>query len=206
MSPGSETRDTILLEARRLFAERGYAGATIGEIARRAGIAEGTIYRHFDSKKELFIACLEPAVDKVYNQLLAEIYGGDDLHSVVRAGLDARLRVIQENLDTFSIMFTEAPRHPELAEMLLERFVLARAEITASALQQFLSMGEVKHPPSVYLGIGITTAIWIILKLRDLVESIRDRSPLPLSTENLLDDLTDLVLYGIAGQPPGGEK
>ncbi len=51
---GDTTRLQLLDAAASVFAERGYAGATTKEIARCAGVSEGTIYRHFADKRELF--------------------------------------------------------------------------------------------------------------------------------------------------------
>jgi len=51
---GDATRQRLLGAAAAVFVERGYAGATTKEIARRAGISEGTIYRHFADKREIF--------------------------------------------------------------------------------------------------------------------------------------------------------
>ena len=49
-----ERRQQILDAAREVFTERGFARATTAEIARTAGIAEGTIYNYFGSKRDLF--------------------------------------------------------------------------------------------------------------------------------------------------------
>lgn len=51
---GDATRQRLLDAAALVFVERGYAGATTREIAARAGVSEGTIYRHFSDKRELF--------------------------------------------------------------------------------------------------------------------------------------------------------
>lgn len=51
---GSERREQILAIARECFLESGFSGTRTHDIARRAGIAEGMLYRHFDSKEELF--------------------------------------------------------------------------------------------------------------------------------------------------------
>ncbi len=51
---GQATRQQLLDAAAAVFAERGYAGATTKEIAKAAGVSEGTIYRHFVDKRELF--------------------------------------------------------------------------------------------------------------------------------------------------------
>lgn len=53
---GDATRQQLLDTAAAVLTERGYAGATTREIARRAGVSEGTIYRHFVDKRELFSA------------------------------------------------------------------------------------------------------------------------------------------------------
>jgi AcrR family transcriptional regulator len=52
---GTGTRDRLLTAARELIEEGGYAGAPVVAIAERAGVAAGTLYRHFPSKAELFL-------------------------------------------------------------------------------------------------------------------------------------------------------
>lgn len=50
---GERTRDALLDAALRLFAERGFHGTAVPDVARAAGVAAGTVYRHFASKEEL---------------------------------------------------------------------------------------------------------------------------------------------------------
>jgi len=57
--PASKRREQLLETAGRIFASRGYAGATTSELARAAGVTEPIIYRHFSSKRDLFIALIE---------------------------------------------------------------------------------------------------------------------------------------------------
>lgn len=49
------TRERLLLAARELIEEGGYSSAPVAAIAERAGLAAGTLYRHFASKEELFV-------------------------------------------------------------------------------------------------------------------------------------------------------
>lgn len=56
--PAYERRQQLLSTAATVFAERGYARATTAELARAAHVTEPIIYRHFKSKKELFIALI----------------------------------------------------------------------------------------------------------------------------------------------------
>lgn len=57
--PAAKRREQLLDTAAKLFALHGYAGATTSEIARAAGVTEPIIYRHFPSKREMFIALIE---------------------------------------------------------------------------------------------------------------------------------------------------
>jgi AcrR family transcriptional regulator len=59
--PAAERRDAIVDTATRVFAERCYRRATTAEIAAEAGISEPILYRHFPSKVDLFLACLDAA-------------------------------------------------------------------------------------------------------------------------------------------------
>jgi AcrR family transcriptional regulator len=57
--PAAERREQLLDVAQTLFAQQGYAGATTSQIARAAGVTEPIIYRHFKSKRDLFVALIE---------------------------------------------------------------------------------------------------------------------------------------------------
>jgi TetR/AcrR family transcriptional regulator len=56
-----ERRQAVLEAACRVFSESSYRGATTAEIAREAGISEPILYRHFGSKRDLYLACLDDA-------------------------------------------------------------------------------------------------------------------------------------------------
>jgi AcrR family transcriptional regulator len=57
--PAAQRREQLLETAIGLFAELGYNGATTSQLAKAAGVTEPIIYRHFSSKKELFIAVID---------------------------------------------------------------------------------------------------------------------------------------------------
>jgi AcrR family transcriptional regulator len=57
--PAAERRELILSAAGRLFGERGYARVTLDEVAAAADVTKPMLYRHFDSKKALYLALLE---------------------------------------------------------------------------------------------------------------------------------------------------
>lgn len=57
--PAARRREQLLDTAANLFAVHGYAGATTSQIARAAGVTEPIIYRHFPSKRDMFVALIE---------------------------------------------------------------------------------------------------------------------------------------------------
>ena len=59
--PAVERRAAVLEEACNVFSRMSYRGATTAEIARAAGISEPILYRHFGSKRDLYLACLDHA-------------------------------------------------------------------------------------------------------------------------------------------------
>ena len=52
---GLATRERLLAAARELIEDGGYGSASVAAIAERAGVAAGTLYRHFASKEDLFV-------------------------------------------------------------------------------------------------------------------------------------------------------
>lgn len=150
---------------------------------------------------------MTPAISQILEQGIIDAVSAGDLRSAVRAMMAARLRLLEQHIDSINILFTEALYHPELGEMLVERMLLGRAERLASALLKLQGSGELKRPlnPLIF-GPGMTAAIWVIFNLRDRFGDVQNRLRVPISDQNLLDDLTDFVLYGIAGQPPEGEQ
>ena len=114
----AERRSAILETATLVFSESGYRGATTAEIARRAGVSEPILYRHFGSKRDLYAACLE----SLWSQFEADARAAIDadrrgcLGEVSRAFLssNARLRLT----DMWAQALGEVEHDDEVAEIL----------------------------------------------------------------------------------------
>jgi len=69
-----ERRQWVVAAACRVFAKSSYSGATTAEIARESGVTEPVLYRHFPSKRDLYLACLDAAwahVRRLWEEALA---------------------------------------------------------------------------------------------------------------------------------------
>jgi AcrR family transcriptional regulator len=71
--PSAERRRAIVRAALRVFSSASYASATTAEIAREAGVSEPVLYRHFTSKRDLWVACLDVAWEETRAVLEAKV-------------------------------------------------------------------------------------------------------------------------------------
>ena len=79
-------RDAVLAAARRVFIDKGYAGATLEEIAEEAGFSKGVMYSQFESKADLFLHLLERRIEDRSNQnkrVVAQSAGADGLRTLL---------------------------------------------------------------------------------------------------------------------------
>lgn len=98
-------REQQLLElAEALFAERGYAGASMDELARRAGVTKPVVYELFGSKEGLFGACVDRSIERLATEIAAAVRAEDDPEARLRAGGLAFIRFAAGNRVAFDLM------------------------------------------------------------------------------------------------------
>ncbi len=88
--PAAERRQAIVDAALRVFAGGSYSGATTADIAREAGVSEPILYRHFASKRDLYLACLGAAWDSLRVALDAKLEQFGDAEAVTAVGEASR--------------------------------------------------------------------------------------------------------------------
>jgi len=102
------TRKALLREARKLFAARGYAGAGIEEIARRARVTTGALYHHFANKRELFQAVAEQVEEELMAASAEAAANQPGPWEMLSAGIDVMLDACAAP-DVYRITFRDAP-------------------------------------------------------------------------------------------------
>ena len=98
--PAEERRAQILAKAKTVFAEMGYRGASTEELARASGITEPILYRHFGSKKQLYLAVLSLLTNQFMERFrnMVETRARDDLaDSLANLMLDYRNAAMQDH-------------------------------------------------------------------------------------------------------------
>jgi AcrR family transcriptional regulator len=105
--PGPQRRALILREAGRLFARHGYAGARLEDIAAAAHVTKPMVYRHFESKKALYMALLEK-----HENDLPTFLERVELASI----LDNWLDYVRENSHAWVMLFRDSSGDDEIRD------------------------------------------------------------------------------------------
>lgn len=125
--PAAERRATILRAAGPLFARQGYAGARLDDVAAAVGVTKPILYRHFDSKKALYVALLEKheADLPTFFERVAGVAEQLDPDALVRAILEHWLDYVRENRHAWVMLFRDSSGDDEI------RAVRTRVSATA---------------------------------------------------------------------------
>lgn len=101
-----DRRELVVAAGARLFAEHGYDGARLELIAAEAGVTKPVLYRHFDSKKDLYLALLRRHGDDMPG-FVAELPADAELEPLVEASLDRWLSYAADNPHGWRMIFRD---------------------------------------------------------------------------------------------------
>jgi AcrR family transcriptional regulator len=126
--PGKEpTKDALLRAAKKVFATKGYDGATVKEVADEAGVNVSLVSYHFHGKENLFRACIEAyGADRLSatERFLKTPQSVEDFRARITIYLDDYLQTALREPDTMMIMHRECIGQNELIRDLFEKFFL----------------------------------------------------------------------------------
>jgi AcrR family transcriptional regulator len=159
-------REAILAAALEEFSERGFAAARLDDVARRAGVAKGTIYLYFSDKENLFQELVRAMLAPLVGAL--EAMGSVDmpLPALAEHMADLFVREIYETRrkDVIRLMISEGRRFPKLAEFYY-REVLGRVIAAMRAtLRRAAARGEAPEAlaqfPQIIMAPGLVAIVW----------------------------------------------
>jgi AcrR family transcriptional regulator len=110
MSDTSRSR-AILATASRLFAEKGYSQTTTAEIAREAGVAEGTLYHHFGSKDGIFLTLFDETMEGFLSGIEEILAGGRTGRESLSALVRFHFGYVSRHGEQFLILLRDFPIH-----------------------------------------------------------------------------------------------
>ncbi|SFV05402.1 TetR/AcrR family transcriptional regulator [Alicyclobacillus macrosporangiidus] len=166
----TERQIRIIQAAVDTFAEKGYASTSTAEIAQKAGVAEGTIFRHYKTKKDLLLSIVTPMMSKLVAPFVLrdflKVLDTEYRHfeDFLRAAMRNRLEFVKKNAPIVKIMLHEIPFHPELRDKFKEELIPQVAERLRRIVTHFQARGEiVEMPPFAVVRMSVSAVLGYIL-------------------------------------------
>lgn len=186
-------REQIVGAATRVFAEKGFRRATTREVAREAGVSEGTIYNYFEDKDALLMAILDRLNETERRAEDFEEGMVTDFRGFLEEYLRRRMSLIWENREVFRVVLSEMLVNAELRELYLRRVVEPTMRIAEENFRSRMTQGEVREtdaPLAMRSVAGAVLGVLVLGLLGD--EEIGSRS------DEVPDVLAGLLLHGLS--------
>ncbi|MEH2049047.1 TetR/AcrR family transcriptional regulator [Nostoc sp.] len=194
-SPPSETqtRTRILEAAQRLFASQGFDGTTTRDLAQAAGVAEGTLFRHFPNKKAILVEVATSGWVEILTDLLTELSEMGSYKAVAQV-MRRRMWNFQKNADLMRVCFMEVQFHPDLRDRIQLEVITKMTDVGEAFFQTAMDkgiyrQGDAKLVAKVFLGMFAIAGF----SNNTLIEP--DASPQQM--QEMAEGLADIFLNGV---------
>lgn len=183
-----------------MFAERGYAGTRVEDVARRAGVSKGLTYLYFRTKEELFKAVIRNVVTRRVEALIRLVEQTElSSEAFVRGPLLAFMKQVPGSRIpvVIRLLVAEGARHPDLVDYYWENVVGPGLAAIRRFVERGVARGEFRRSavndlPQLFLAPMMLSIVWKILFAK--------RS---LDTDRLMETQLEMILAHIrAGEAP----
>jgi AcrR family transcriptional regulator len=118
--PAAARRRQLLDVALGEFAERGYSGVSMDQVAEAAGVTKPVVYQHFTSKRALYLELVADVADRLESAVVKATADASSPRQQVEAGFRVYFRFVTEHRDAFRLLFTaDSRRDRELTEAVM---------------------------------------------------------------------------------------
>lgn len=188
-----DTRSRILKSALYLFARKGFDGTTTKELAEKAQVAEGTLFRHFINKKAILIEIATQGWVDILTDLLTELSEMASYQAVAEV-MKHRMLHMRENSDLMRVCFMEAQFHSELRERIQSEVITKMTDVAEAFFETAMDRGiyrrmDPKIVAQVFLGMFAVAGF----SHSTMIEP--DASPKQL--KQMAEGLADIFLNGV---------
>jgi AcrR family transcriptional regulator len=163
----AERRAAIVAAALDEFTARGYASTRLDDVAKRAGVAKGTIYLHFADKEALFQELVRSALVPTMLRLTAEPLPGVSARQILETFAEAFVRevALTRRGDILRLIMTEGARFPSLAEFHYRTVVEPGLAGIRRMLEYGVARGEIRNAglvqfPQIAVAPALLAVIW----------------------------------------------
>jgi len=163
----AERRAAIVDAALSEFIARGFTATRLDDVAKRAGVAKGTIYLHFKDKESMFEELVRTAIVPLVNRIAPPPSPGGTVRDAIEAFAETFIREIANTRrsDIVRLIVAEGPRFPAIADFYY-REVISRGLAGMRALIELaIARGEIRHKelaryPQILVAPAIVAVIW----------------------------------------------
>jgi AcrR family transcriptional regulator len=193
----TNTQKKIIDAAIKVFSEKGFEGATTSEIAQEAGVAEGTIFRHFSTKKGILQGILLQVVDNyrldILGPLVEMIEKGDSKNKI--PSIITQLEEVMQQIPLLKLLFYEAQFHPEIQKMMVEKITKPILDRIKNSIAKQQSTGDYRNYDAYLMAISLFSSLWGYLALMHFIPEQEN-----MDEEKAFKQLLDIWLYGVINQ------
>ncbi|MDJ0582741.1 MAG: TetR/AcrR family transcriptional regulator [Crocosphaera sp.] len=187
------TRSRILKAALRLFAAQGYDGTTTKDLAKKAKVAEGTLFRYFPNKKAILIEVATQGWIEILTDLLTELSEMGNYKAVAQV-MRRRMLRMQENNDLLKVCFIEAQFHQELREKIQSEVIIKMTDVAEAFFETAMERGiyrrtNPKIVAQVFLGMFAIAGF--------SSETIITPEASPKALQEMAEGIADIFLHGV---------
>jgi AcrR family transcriptional regulator len=189
----TDTETKILKAALHLFAQRGYSGTTTRDLAQSAGVAEGTLFRHFDNKKAILVAVATQGWVEILTDLLTELSEMGSYKAIGQV-MQRRMLNLRKNSDLMRVCFMEAQFHPELREQIQTEVIGKMIDVAEAFFQTAMDRG-IYRPMNPRMIARVFLGMFTVAGFSQ--ETLGDEAGSASSMRELAECLTDIFLNGV---------
>lgn len=137
-------RKKLLSAAMSVFSQKGYHKATLDEICRRANLAKGTIYQHFENKKGLFLGVADSRLGELGSSIAEAVEGIEDDVARIQAAISAYLQFFGAHGSFYGILIHEQSSFAkEIRERLRTKY-FSHLRVFEDVLRSGMRSGRIK--------------------------------------------------------------
>ncbi len=188
------TRERILEAARHEFGAAGYDRATTRAIARRAGVAEGTLYRHFTGKQELLTACLAEVILAPIHTLFSD--DGRTDHQIICDFIHDRIQLWSNNLPALRVLLSQAMFNDSVRQNWYEHVMIPGLAAVTRYIERRIEQGVFRP---VQPQVAARALLGMVLSLGFMSAAVGGER-LPPPEDALVETFADIFLRGILAE------
>ncbi|MEO1593553.1 MAG: TetR/AcrR family transcriptional regulator [Cyanobacteria bacterium J06632_22] len=191
--PAEDTQSRILKAAQRLFARQGYGATTTRDLAKAAGVAEGTLFRHFENKKAILIEVATRGWVELLTELLTELSEMGSYKAVAQV-MRRRMLNLSANTDLLRVCFMEAQFHPDLRERVQAEVINKMTDVAEAFFQTAMDRGTYR-PMNPRVVARIFLGMFTVAGFSQ--NTLADEANSPQDMKELAETLADIFLNGV---------